>query len=49
MLIVKSTLLRKKSRCMMCTCNPEGQLHPGLHQEMHDQQVEGGDSAPLLS
>ena len=22
--------------------------YPGLHQEKHDQQVEGGDSAPLL-
>lgn len=32
----------------MCTCNPEGQLHPGLHQEKHNQQVEGGDSPPLL-
>jgi len=24
------------------------QPHPGLHQEKHGQQVEGGDSAPLL-
>ena len=32
----------------MCACSPEGQLYPGLHQEKHDQQVEGGDSAPLL-
>ena len=32
----------------MCACNPEGQPHPGLHQEKCDQQVEGGDSAPLL-
>ena len=29
-------------------CNPEGQPHPGLHQEKCDQQVEGGDSGPLL-
>ena len=32
----------------MCAYSPEGQLYPGLHQEKHDQQVEGGDSAPLL-
>jgi len=27
---------------------PEGQLYPGLHQKQSDQQVAGGDSAPLL-
>ena len=32
----------------MCACSPEGQPYPGLHQEKCDQQVEGGDSAPLL-
>ena len=32
----------------MCTHRPEGQLYPGLHLEKHGQQVEGGDSAPLL-
>jgi len=32
----------------MYTRSPEGQLYPGLHQEKHDQQGEGGDSAPLL-
>ena len=32
----------------MCTGSPEGQLHPGLHQKQRGQQVEGGDSAPLL-
>ena len=32
----------------MCTCSLEGQPYPGLHQEKCDQQVEGGDSAPLL-
>ena len=32
----------------MCACSPEGQLYPGLHQEKCDQQVEGGDSFPLL-
>ena len=32
----------------MCTCSPEGQLHPALHQGKCDQQVKGGDSAPLL-
>jgi len=32
----------------MCAGSPEGQLYPGLHQEKCGQQVEGGDSAPLL-
>ena len=32
----------------MCTGSPEGQPCPGLHQEKRGQQVEGGDSAPLL-
>jgi len=32
----------------MRTCSPEGQLYPGLHHEKRGQQVEGGDSAPLL-
>jgi len=32
----------------MCVCSPESQPHPGLHQEKRGQQVEGGDSAPLL-
>ena len=32
----------------MCSHSPEGQLYPGLHQEQRGQQVEGGDSAPLL-
>ena len=32
----------------MCACNSEGQLYPGLHQEECDQQIEGGDSTPLL-
>jgi len=32
----------------MCTHSPESQLYPGLHQEKYGQQVEGGDSAPLL-
>ncbi|PKU41726.1 rna-directed dna polymerase from mobile element jockey- hypothetical protein [Limosa lapponica baueri] len=32
----------------MCAGSPESQLHPGLHQKKHCQQVEGGDSAPLL-
>jgi len=29
-------------------CSPEGQPYPGLHQEKCGQQVEGGDSGPLL-
>ena len=32
----------------MCTHSPESQLSPGLHQEKCGQQVEGGDSLPLL-
>ncbi|GAB0181904.1 cAMP-dependent protein kinase inhibitor alpha [Grus japonensis] len=32
----------------VCTHSPESQLCPGLHQKKCDQQVEGGDSAPLL-
>ena len=31
----------------MCL-QPRRQLYPGLNQEKHDQQVKGGDSAPLL-
>ncbi|GAB0181926.1 cAMP-dependent protein kinase inhibitor alpha [Grus japonensis] len=33
----------------MCTHSPESQPCPGLHQKKCDQQVEGGDSPPLLS
>ncbi|GAB0179485.1 hypothetical protein GRJ2_000413800 [Grus japonensis] len=32
----------------VCACSPESQLCPGLHQNQHGQQVEGGDPAPLL-
>ncbi|GAB0178641.1 cAMP-dependent protein kinase inhibitor alpha [Grus japonensis] len=32
----------------ICTCSPESQPCPGLHQKRCDQQVEGGDPAPLL-
>jgi len=32
----------------MCACSPEGQPYPQLHQKERGQQVEGGDSAPLL-
>jgi len=32
----------------MCARSPEGQLYPGLHQKKYGQQVEGGDSVPLL-
>ena len=32
----------------MCACSSACQLYPGLHQEKHDQQIEGGDSALLL-
>jgi len=32
----------------MCTCSTESQTYPGLHKQTHSQQVEGGDSPPLL-
>jgi len=32
----------------MCTHSPESPSLPGLHQQKRGQQVEGGDSAPLL-
>jgi len=32
----------------MCAGSPEGQPDPRQHQEKRGQQVEGGDSAPLL-
>jgi len=32
----------------MCTCHPESQLYPRLHQKQHGQQIEGDNSAPLL-
>ncbi|GAB0189970.1 hypothetical protein GRJ2_001462300 [Grus japonensis] len=31
-----------------CACSPESQPCPALHQKRCDQQVEGGDPAPLL-
>jgi len=33
---------------VMCAHSPEGQPHPGLHQDKRGQQGEGGDSASLL-
>ena len=32
----------------MCVSSPESQVYPGLHPEQCGQQVQGGDSAPLL-
>jgi len=32
----------------MCAHSLEGQLYHGLHQEKHDQHVEGRDSSPVL-
>jgi len=32
----------------MCLCSTESQAYPRLHQKKCDQQVEGGDPAPLL-
>jgi len=39
-----------KSECEPATCtwSPESQSYPGLHQKNCCQQVEGGDSPPLL-
>ncbi|GAB0188882.1 mitochondrial enolase superfamily member 1 [Grus japonensis] len=38
----------KLNRTKQCACSPESQPCPGLHQKKCDQQVEGGDPAPLL-
>lgn len=32
----------------MCVCSPETQSYPGMHQNKHDQQAEGGESLRLL-
>jgi len=32
----------------MCTCSPESQSDPGLHEKMRSQQGKVGYSAPLL-
>jgi len=32
----------------MCVCTPESLAYPGLHHKQRGQQVEGGNSAPLL-
>jgi len=32
----------------VCTRSPESQPYPGLYQKQRGQQVQGGDSAPLL-
>jgi len=32
----------------MCAHSPESQPYPGLHQKKYGQQVEGGDSAPVI-
>ena len=32
----------------MCACSSEGQPYSGLCEEKRGQQIEGGDSAPLL-
>jgi len=43
-------LIRRKAghELAMCAGSPKGQPCPELHQEKRDQQVERGDSAPLL-
>jgi len=40
--------LRSLDELAMCACRSKGQPHPGWHQAKCDQEVEGGDSAPLL-
>lgn len=35
-------------KLVMCTWSPESQPYPGPHQKNHGQQVQGGDSPPLL-
>jgi len=42
------SLTRSSTRPAMCAHSPEGQPYPGLHPKQCGQQVEGGDSAPLL-
>jgi len=32
----------------MCACSLKGKPYPGMHQRKGGQQVEGGDSVPLL-
>lgn len=32
----------------MFVCSSESQLYSGHHQKQHGQQIEGGDSLPLL-
>jgi len=38
----------RPSNVAMCALSPEDQTYPGLHHKQRGQQVEGGDSAPLL-
>lgn len=45
--IWKCQLMKARYEPAMCTCSPEVQSYPGLHQEKHDR-VEGGDSAPVF-
>jgi len=33
----------------MCPHSSESNLHPGLHQKKHGQQIKGGDPSPLYS
>jgi len=40
---------KKIGHLTMCACSPESQSYPGLDKKKGGQQVEGGDSAPLLS
>ena len=32
----------------VCPSSQEGQRYPGVHYKKHGQQIEGGDSPPLL-
>jgi len=40
--------LKEGNEPPMCARSPEGQLYTGLHQKKCGQQIEGGDSTPLL-
>ena len=41
-------LIKAGHELAMCTHSPEDQPYLGLHPKKRDQQVKGGDSAPLL-
>lgn len=44
----KSDFLSRPLSMIVCACRLQSKWYPGLHEKQHGQQVEGGDSAPLL-